>query len=213
MRHIGLSNKEYQYYIHLIELSNNGAMTMRWLAKTHLFIQDPLFNSMLIASNNSLIRLGKMLNEKNEMVSPIGKLEPKCQNAMNQKLYDHEQKGYVYYDLRNQRIIPSSFLQVLPRFLLKFHPCHVPTNCWCISIRAFSGYKTKNYLCAFSIPKALFSIPKNIGGSHLDQSELAYLYGYEKIWLRQRGWTNKAGYAVFYWKIWLLRIFWTQQRD
>ena len=50
------TNEEYQYYIHLIELFKKWKYNDAIIAeKSPFLVQDPLFNSMLIASNESLI--------------------------------------------------------------------------------------------------------------------------------------------------------------
>lgn len=181
------SNKEYQYYIHLIELFKQWRYDDAMISKNSPFlIQDPLFNSMLIASNNSLIRLGKMLNE-NEMVSQLENWNQSAKNAMNQKLYDHEQKGYVYYDLRNQRIIPylssSSFTPLFAEI-----PSMLRANELLMHFNKgrFSGYKNENYLCASFDPQSPFFNSKKYwrGPIWINLNWLIYMgmkkYGFDK---------------------------------
>ncbi len=99
------SNREYQHYIHLIELFKKWKYDDELIAENCPFlIQDPLFNSMLIKSNESLIRLGKILG-KTEKVVQLEKWHQKAIERFNTKLYDTENAAYIYYDLRNERSI------------------------------------------------------------------------------------------------------------
>ncbi len=100
------SNREYQHYIHLIELFKSYAYDDALIAeKSPFLVQDPLFNAMLIASNAALIDLGRILG-KLEKVSQLEQWNAQSKKSYNQKLYDPELKGYVYYDLRNDRALP-----------------------------------------------------------------------------------------------------------
>ncbi len=97
------TNAEYCYYIHLIELFKEWKYNdAKIAAQSPFLVQDPLFNSMLIASNESLIRLGELIG-KQEAVSQLRTWNSMAKEAMNSKLYDQQLRGYVYYDLRNER--------------------------------------------------------------------------------------------------------------
>lgn len=97
------SNREYQHYIHLIELFKNWKYDDATIAERSPFlVQDPLFNAMLIASNEALITIGEHLGKTKE-VSQLKKWNSLSKSSYEQKLYDKELKGYIYYDLRNER--------------------------------------------------------------------------------------------------------------
>lgn len=149
------TNKEYCYYIYLIELFKEWKYSDALIAKKSPFlIQDPLFNSMLIASNQSLIRLGALL-DFTEMVDQLKQWNGLAIERMNSKLYDPKLKGYVYFDLRNQRSLrylsSSSFT---PLF------AGIPTNEVAQNMLAhfqngrFIGPQQQYFLCASFDPSS-----------------------------------------------------------
>ncbi len=94
------SKKEYDYYLYLIDLFKKWQYQDREIAKKSPFlVQDPLFNSMLIASNQSLIRLGKIFGFSLE-VRQLEKWNKKSKEAMNRKLFDTEAGMYRHFNLR-----------------------------------------------------------------------------------------------------------------
>lgn len=99
------TNKEYQYYIHLIELFKEWKYDDNLIAeKSPFLVQDPLFNSMLIRSNESLIKLGVLLGRDKE-VNVLNSWQQLAKYGMNAKLFDSELGAYVYYDLRAERFL------------------------------------------------------------------------------------------------------------
>ena len=151
------TNKEYQYYIHLIELFKEWHYDDALIAsKSPFLVQDPLFNSMLIASNNSLIRLGTLLG-KTKQVTQLDTWNTQAKDSMNQKLFDETLQGYVYFDLRNNRklshLSSSSFT---PLF------AGVPDTLRAKSMKShldkgrFSGFENENFLCASFDPTSPF---------------------------------------------------------
>lgn len=155
------TNKEYQYYIHLIELFKQWKYDDATIAAQSPFlVQDPLFNSMLIASNNSLIRLGNMLG-KSKQVSQLTEWNEKAKVAMQEKLYHNELKGYVYYDLRNERFLPylssSSFTPLFAEIPNKETAQDMVSH---FQGGRFSGPNDENYLCASFDPASPFFNPE-----------------------------------------------------
>ena len=151
------TNREYQYYIHLIELFKSWKYNDAQIAeKSPFLVQDPLFNSMLIASNNSLIRLGEMIG-KNDAVEQLKKWNKAAEQAMNEKLYHKELKGYIYYDLRNERQLPylssSSFTPLFAKIPDKNRADEIVQH---FQKGRFSGAKDENYLCASFDPSSPF---------------------------------------------------------
>ncbi|NAY90671.1 glycoside hydrolase [Muricauda sp. JGD-17] len=156
------SNREYQHYIHLIELFKSWKYDDGLIASNGPFlIQDPLFNAMLIKSNESLINLGNLL-EKKEQVSQLRRWQQKAKESFNKKLYSKELGTYVYYDLRNERhlnyVSSSSFA---PLF------AGVPNQeiaeemvRWYFEKGTFSGNKGQFLLCASFDPKSTSFDPK-----------------------------------------------------
>ena len=143
------TNKEYQYYIHLIELFKEWSYSDSKIAQGSPFlIQDPLFNSMLIRSNESLIRLGALLG-KEAAVHQLHLWNRKAKARMNEKLYDNNLKGYVYHDLRNDRTIgylsSSSFAPLMAGIPSEAQARKMMTH---FEEGRFSGSNNENYLCA-----------------------------------------------------------------
>ncbi|MEJ2585216.1 MAG: trehalase family glycosidase [Robiginitalea sp.] len=108
------SNREYQHYIHLVELFKSWDYDdSRIAAACPFLVQDPLFNSLLIRSNEGLIRLGKLLGKREE-VTRLQHWQERALSNFHKKLYSPGKKAYVYYDLRAQRkleeVSSSSFV-------------------------------------------------------------------------------------------------------
>ncbi|MEM7187638.1 MAG: trehalase family glycosidase [Bacteroidota bacterium] len=149
------TNKEYQYYIHLIELFKQWAYDDKAIAKKSPFlVQDPLFNSMLIASNDSLITLGKLLG-RDAQVAQLERWNALAKTAMNSKLYDAQLKAYVYFDLRNEKkyahASSSSFAPLFAGI-----PSQEVANRLVAHLDAgrFSGADRSNFLCASFDPSS-----------------------------------------------------------
>ncbi len=156
------TNKEYQYYIHLIELFKQWNYDDALIAeKSPFLVQDPLFNSLLIASNESLIFLGKLLS-KSTAIAQLEQWNTKAKKAMNAKLYDAATKAYVYYDLRNEKKYTyASSSSFAPLF------AGIPTKAIAEQLvshfrnGSFSGPQNENYLCASFDPSSeLFNSQK-----------------------------------------------------
>ncbi len=97
------SKKEYDYYLYLVDLFKKWQYDDREIAeKSPFLVQDPLFNSMLIASNQSLIRLGMKFGFLPD-VKQLEKWNQKSKEAMNRKLFDAEAGLYRHYNLRTGR--------------------------------------------------------------------------------------------------------------
>ncbi|NND64155.1 MAG: glycoside hydrolase [Flavobacteriaceae bacterium] len=149
------TNAEYCYYIHLIELFKEWSYDDQLIARRSPFlIQDPLFNSMLIASNESLIELGQLLGEEKK-VAQLNSWNSKAIASMNTKLYDIKEKAYVYYDLRNERklsfVSSSSFT---PLFAGIPDASKAEALVSHFQKGRFSGRNHENYLCASFDPES-----------------------------------------------------------
>lgn len=111
------SNREYQHYIHLVELFKSWNYDDVQIAeKSPFLVQDPLFNSLLMRSNESLIRLGSIIGKHKE-VSQLQQWQELSKANFHKKLYCERNKGYVYFDLRGNKRLPalssSSFTPLL----------------------------------------------------------------------------------------------------
>ncbi len=97
------SKQEYDYYLFLIDLFKKWHYNDEIIAgKSPFLVQDPLFNSMLVASNNSLIRLGKHFGSSQD-VKRLEKWNKKSISAFNKKLFDNNAGIYRHFDLRSNR--------------------------------------------------------------------------------------------------------------
>ncbi len=108
------TDREYQHYIHLVELFKSWDYDdSRIAAHCPFLIQDPLFNALLIRSNEGLIRLGRRLGMEGE-TARLEHWQQKSLGSFHDKLYSPEKKAYVYYDLRGDRqlkaVSSSSFV-------------------------------------------------------------------------------------------------------
>jgi hypothetical protein len=100
------SKREYDHYLHIIEIAKEHNYSDEKIAELSPFlVQDPLFNSMLIASNNSLIRLYEQLGGYQDKIDTLSALNVKSKVRFNEKLFDSDQGAYIHYDLRNERPI------------------------------------------------------------------------------------------------------------
>ncbi len=92
---------EYDYYLYLIDLFKKWRYSDVLIAEGSPFlVQDPLFNSMLVASNKSLIRLGEQFGFSQD-VKRLERWNMKSVSAFNEKLFDKDAGMYRHFDLRS----------------------------------------------------------------------------------------------------------------
>ena len=108
------SKRDYDHYLHLIEIAKKYNYSDKKIAKFSPFlVQDPLFNSILIKSNQSLIYLYTLIGNNQEKINQLKKWQENSIKTFNIKLYNEELGVYVHYDLRNNKqltyISSSSF--------------------------------------------------------------------------------------------------------
>lgn len=100
------SNREYDYYLYLIDLAKENKYDEDSIASTSPFlVQDPLLNALLIKSNGALIDLYKICGFGEDKISMIQKWQAKSISSYNEKFFDDSLGVYVHYDLRNERKI------------------------------------------------------------------------------------------------------------
>jgi hypothetical protein len=141
------SKREYDHYLHIIEIAKEHNYNDAKIAELSPFlVQDPLFNSMLIKSNQSLIELYELIGGNDDKINQLKKWQTKSIQSFNAKLYDEELGAYIHYDLRNEkpmRYITSS----------SFTPLYagIPSKERAIKLVETLNEKfgdSKNYLCA-----------------------------------------------------------------
>ena len=99
------TKKDYNYYLTLIELSRSVDFDEEEMYEILPFlVQDPLFNSLLVASGESLARLARHFG-MTHIAEKSENWVNKTRYAMNHKLLDPITGSYCYYDLRNKRLI------------------------------------------------------------------------------------------------------------
>ena len=108
------TNREYDYYLHLIEIAKAHNYDDAKIAELSPFlVQDPLFNTMLIKSNAALIELYELIGNSEDKIKTLKQWQTKAIKRFNEKLYNEKLGAYVHYDLRNEKqlehISSSSF--------------------------------------------------------------------------------------------------------
>lgn len=100
------TQREYDHYLYLIDIAKSHHYDDGKIAETSPFlVQDPLFNAMLIKSNEALIGLYEMIGGNDDKIDILKKWQEKSKAAFNAKLFDEELGAYIHYDLRNERPI------------------------------------------------------------------------------------------------------------
>ncbi len=98
------SKREYDHYLHIIEIAKAHNYDDAKIAELSPFlVQDPLFNAMLVASNEALIFLYELLGNQQEKVKTLKQWQKKAKEAFNTKLFDEDLGAYIHYDLRNNK--------------------------------------------------------------------------------------------------------------
>ncbi len=100
------TKREYDHYLYMIDLAKSVNYNDAKIAEISPFlVQDPLYNSMLIKSNNSLIKLYELIGGNLTKVEQLKKWQEKSITSFNNKLFNKELGAYIYYDLRNDKPI------------------------------------------------------------------------------------------------------------
>ncbi len=100
------SKREYDHYLHIIEIAKEHQYDDEKIAALSPFlVQDPLFNAMLIKSNESLLELYDLIGGNEEKKIQLRQWQQKSIKGVNTKLFDEELGAFVHYDLRNDRPI------------------------------------------------------------------------------------------------------------
>ncbi len=101
------SKREYDHYLHIIDIAKKYLYDDAKIAEYSPFlVQDPLFNAILIKSNEALIQLYEKLGGNEEKVNYLKKQQSKSVKSLNDKLYNDELGAYVHFDLRKNMQIP-----------------------------------------------------------------------------------------------------------
>ena len=94
---------DYDRYVHLVDIFRRAKYNEEEIYQECSFlVQDPLFNAILVWSNEALIEIGSMLKED---VAEIIQWNEWAIYGINEKLWNEEKGIYHAYDLRNDCII------------------------------------------------------------------------------------------------------------
>ena len=114
------TNREYDHYIDIIELAKKFNYDDNKIAKHSPFlVQDPLFNSILIRSNECLIRLYKILGGNEEKIKYLKSKNEKSLTNINKKLYNSSIGAYSHFNLRNEKRFRLFALHLLVLFFVE----------------------------------------------------------------------------------------------
>jgi hypothetical protein len=98
------TDQDYDRYVYLVDLFRQRKYDEAAITRDCPFqIQDPLFNAILIWSNECLIEMGFLLGK--DMMEWI-ELNELSIHSMNEKLWDEERGIYNAYDVYNDELIP-----------------------------------------------------------------------------------------------------------
>ncbi|RTE53691.1 glycoside hydrolase [Arenibacter aquaticus] len=96
------SKREYDHYLHIIEIAKEHHYDDAKIAELSPFlVQDPLFNAILIKSNEALLGLYELIGGHETEKEQLQRWQEKSISGVNSKLFDGELGAYVHYDLRN----------------------------------------------------------------------------------------------------------------
>lgn len=101
------SKREYDHYLYIIDIAKKYNYDDAKIAEHSPFlVLDPLFNAMLIRSNEALIRLYGRLGENEDKISFLKEKQTQSIASLNSKLFSEKLGAYVHFDLRNNKQLP-----------------------------------------------------------------------------------------------------------
>lgn len=153
------SKREYDHYLHIIEIAKAHNYNDEMIAELSPFlVQDPLFNAMLIKSNESLMKLYNLIGGNSDKVTQLKKWQEKSKKSFNYKLFDEELGAYIHYDLRNEKplryLSSSSFSPLFAGIPSKERAVKM------VSIMMAKFGRENQYLCASFDPESERFNPK-----------------------------------------------------
>lgn len=100
------SKREYDHYLYLIDIAKQNNYDDKKIAQLSPFlVLDPLFNSILIQSNQALMDLYAILGGNEDKIAYLKEKSELGARTMNKKLFNEDLGAYVHYDLRGNRQI------------------------------------------------------------------------------------------------------------
>lgn len=109
------TNLDYDRYVHLVDLYRTKNYDDKAIYESSPFlIQDPLFNTILVRSNECMIEIAQLIGED---VSDLVGWNDLTIWSMNEKLWNEEIGGYDAWDLRaNEKLAVPTSSALLPMF-------------------------------------------------------------------------------------------------
>ena len=180
------TNREYDHYLYIIDIAKEHKYDDKKIAEFSPFlVQDPLFNTLLIKSNQSLINLYQILGGNEDKIKQLEKWQTKSINSFNNKLFNEDLGAYVYYDLRNEKylnqISSSSFAPLYAGIPSKEQAANIVAT----MLDKFGG--ENRYLCASFDPESTRFNPKKYwrGPVWINMNWFLYYglsdYGYDEL--------------------------------
>ena len=180
------TNREYDHYLHIIDIAKEHNYDDKKIAELSPFlVQDPLFNTLLIKSNQSLINLYQIIGGNEDKIKQLNEWQTKSINSFNDKLYNADLGAYVYYDLRNEKYInqisSSSFAPLYAGIPSKEQAANIVAT----MLDKFGG--ENRYLCASFDPESDRFNPKKYwrGPVWINMNWFLYYglldYGYDEL--------------------------------
>jgi hypothetical protein len=201
------TNREYDNYIHLLEIAKKyNYVEDKVTQHSPFLVQDPLFNAILIKSNESLIELYGKLGNCEAKIKMLMSWQEKAKQSFNAKLFNTDLNAYVHYDLRNNRQLPyitsSSFGALFAGVATEENSKKLINTL----IQNFGGESL--YLCASFDPKSDQFNPKKYwrGPVWINLNWMIYkglkLYGYTEIAQRVKsetiGFIERYGFHEYF---------------
>ncbi|MEM8928265.1 MAG: trehalase family glycosidase [Bacteroidota bacterium] len=100
------SKREYDHYLYLIDIAKKNNYDDKKIAELSPFlVLDPLFNSILIQSNQALVALFERIGGNEDKIAYLKEKSVLGIRTMNAKLFNKDLGAYVHYDLRGNKQI------------------------------------------------------------------------------------------------------------
>lgn len=100
------TREDYDRYVFLLDLFKRTRYDEAAIAAECPFlIQDPLFNSLLSASNEALLEIGQILGQD---VGEVKEWHAQTARALNDVLWNEEKRLYAHFDLVSRRSIGAA---------------------------------------------------------------------------------------------------------
>tara|TARA_Y100001960_G_C14780331_1_gene886206 strand:- start:4740 stop:6056 length:1317 start_codon:yes stop_codon:yes gene_type:complete len=153
------TKREYDNYIYLIEIAKKYQYDDKKIAANSPFlVQDPLFNSILIRSNQALIELYKIIGGNDKKVTFLEEKQAKSIKSLNTKLFDENLGAYIHYDLRNKRSLALISSSSFTPLFCGAPDVKIAKKLISTFVEKFGG--ENNYLCASFDPTNIRFNPK-----------------------------------------------------